>query len=255
MGRKLILVFVIGLVGLTLNAQNQDQQKRNDIRQILELQDNKTMWDMLFTRMLELLKTTEPYRSELYWKRYQKIISSSYPHFFDAAVEVYAKHLTQEEVAALLEFSQSELGASVLSKNSIMIQDLMQSGASLGTNFNAQIVDEQRAVLATTYSGCLDFKTGRFYYISLSGDTIKIDRGVEYQYEYYKGTTTKHKIEWLDDCRYTLVTIESDSELMQEDLGEFLVNVYQQGPDFYRFISKPEKLDDIYFEGEIFKIE
>jgi len=142
-----------------------------------------------------------------------------------------------------------------MAKNPIIMMDLMNSGEVIGANIYNDVLTEQKSILSTVYTGCSEFKTGEFYYIPSSGDSVKIERTAEYQIEYYQGTITKHRLEWLDDCKYRLVTIESSNENMQDDLGDFLVNIYEQSSSSYRYVTKAEKYQDVYYEGEIFMVE
>jgi|GEM_PF-5332655 len=93
MWRIAITLLILCCISTGLQAQNGDQQKTEDIRRILELQKSEVMWDLIIDKMMVLLKVSEPYRSELYWQRYKKVIESNYPQFVDAAIKSNAKHL------------------------------------------------------------------------------------------------------------------------------------------------------------------
>ena len=43
-----------------------------------------------------------------------------------------------------------------------------------------------------------------------------------FQYEYYNGITSKYKVTWLDECRYSLKLIKTDSDMMEGIKDTFL---------------------------------
>ncbi len=76
-----------------------------------------------------------------------------------------------------------------------------------------------------------------------------------FQYEYYNGITSKYKVTWLDECRYSLKLIKTDSDMMEGIKGHILItNIYETGIDFYKFISTIEN-QNFKLDGILYKVE
>jgi hypothetical protein len=93
---------------------------------------------------------------------------------------------------------------------------------------------------------CARFKIGKFY-VNLpgSGEKILIERNDTIQVETNTGTGegSKHRIEWLNDCEYRLVTM-TNNRVLKDGTDSFFatipinVAIISTGKDYYVFKTR-----------------
>ncbi|MBS2100760.1 SGNH/GDSL hydrolase family protein [Carboxylicivirga linearis] len=135
----------------------------------------------------------------------------------------------------------------------ILSQELKEG--ELANEFFDDIEKEKTKNYEFINTDCGTFKVGKFKYQMPDGTFMIIERDPDFQYEYYKGTTTKYKLKWLDDCRYSLSMIETNSKSMRAAKGQvFITNIYETGVDFYKFVSVIQgqelKIDGVVYLAE-----
>ena len=139
----------------------------------------------------------------------------------------------------------------------ILSQELKDGkhGEELANEVFQDIEKEKTKNFKFVNKGCETFKVGKFKYQMPDGTFMIIERDTSFQYEYYKGTTTKYKLKWLDDCRYSLTMIETNSKSMLAAKGQvFITNIYETGAGFYKFISVIEG-QDLKIDGVVYIAE
>jgi hypothetical protein len=256
MKMKLILIF--SLVSTIASSQNSDFE--NNIRKMLEIQGIERNWETAINQMIKMQKESNPDIDLEFLNRFQKkVLEDSYSKLFDLVVPIYKKYLTENEVKSIIEFYESEAGKSLITKTPMIFQESMTAGRKLGEEIASQIIEEiekeKKANYEVINAGCETFKEGRFKYQMPDSTFMIIERDEKFQYEYYKGTTTKYKIKWLNECRYSLTMIKTDSEIMEGAKGQILItNIYETGIDYYKFVSTIEeqnyKLDGIVYKTD-----
>jgi len=139
----------------------------------------------------------------------------------------------------------------------ILSQELKEGNQ--GVELANEVLQDAEKEKAKNYefinTDCESFKVGKFKYQMPDGTFMIIERDTNFQYEYYKGTTTKYKLKWLDDCRYSLSMIETNSKNMRAAKGQvFITNIYETGIDFYKFVSVIDG-QDLKIDGVVYIAE
>jgi len=88
---------------------------------------------------------------------------------------------------------------------------------------------------------CDNFKTGSFKYLDEPYTEVVIKRTKKYQYEHNKedGMKLKFKIDWINDCHYTLTYIKVNSKTNKSVLGK-KINVFITEiitPKSYKYVA------------------
>lgn len=100
-------------------------------------------------------------------------------------------------------------------------------------------------------TGCKKMKKGEFYHVMPDGEIMTIKRTKKYQFEYYKGATTKYKIEWIDECTYTLEMLKTNLDFVKELQDKILtVNIYEVTKNYYKYVCQ-SNVDDFKTDGII----
>ena len=255
---KKILILILSFYTVISFSQNLDFE--DNIRKMLEIQGIEKNWETVINQMTQMQKESNTDIDSEFWTKVQnEILEDSYSKLYDLVVPIYKKYLTENEVKSIIEFYESEAGKSLISKTPMILQESIKAGGKLGEEIATQVTQEIEKEKTTNYetinSGCESFKEGKFKFQMPDSSFMIIERDDKFQYEYYNGTTTKYKIKWLNECRYSLTMVKTNNEMMEGAKGQILIiNIYETGVDFYKFISTIEeqnfKLDGIIYKTE-----
>jgi hypothetical protein len=178
-------------------------------------------------------------------------------------INVYDKYLSDQEIKYLYNAYSSDIGKEAFNKVDKMWQELM----IIGMQYGGEIVDQVSAELQENedaevdykmnneFSGCQDFKTGKFKQVINDSVTYFYQRNDTTQIETYGEGKSIFKINWLNDCRYILTLIETNNPYAQDYIGfKMTVNIYDTKNDSCKFMYHYDNDENIY-EGELIKIE
>lgn len=256
MKQLLILAFTI----ISFGAYCQDNTFESNVRKMLKIQGVEKNIAPMLGRLLQLQREANPQIDTSFWNRYEKeFLGSSFEKLCNVIVPVYMSYLTENEVNAIIAFYESDAGKSLVEKTPFIMQESMEAGEKLGRDLAIQIskeVEQQKTKnFNANFSNCASVKIGTFKYVMQDSSITVIKRDNRYQYEYYKGKTTKYRINWVNDCKYTLEVIKTDVSFMEEMKGKvFVTNIYDVTDRYYRFVGVVEGTD-YKMEGVIYRVE
>jgi uncharacterized protein len=246
-----------------LNAFCQDS-KIEKIEALIDLMNTEQrMSDMINNLVNESLKAADSSDS-VFWNEYKARVGNVVTDFLKPQIiSIYDKYFSGEEINYIYDFYSSDLGKQTLVKYDKLLQELMLIGMSFGKRISNQIIEdiqeqEKKEIdfkMNNVFTGCSRFKTGK--YKQLINDTLALhyERDDKRQIEMFGQGRAVYDIDWLNDCRYTLILVETNNPYDQNYIGaKTIVNIYETGDNSYKFYYKLESREDIY-EGEIMKIE
>lgn len=119
-----------------------DPGKEADIRQLLDVAGTKSLMSQLMGNMSKSLRpvltnTLPPgdYRAQLidlFLDEFETRVTAEIPKLIDAAVPIYDKYLSDEEIKGLLQFYQTPLGRKALGVLPQITMDMQNEGQKLG---------------------------------------------------------------------------------------------------------------------------
>lgn len=90
-------------------------------------------------------------------------------------------------------------------------------------------------------SNCENFRTGYFSYLEEPFTSVVVRRTKKFQYEHNKkdGMKLKFKIDWIDDCQYTLtyikVNAKTDKNVLRKKINVSITEIIN--PNSYKYIA------------------
>lgn len=135
MSGKKIFVLAIGLI-FSLGAFASEPAKKESVEKLLELTEASKMVDSMYAQMENMFASmatqvgvTEKSRPayDKYMKKVFELISEdmSWKKMKEPLVQIYIKHLTEEEVQGMIAFYRTDIGKSTIKKMPAIIQDSM----------------------------------------------------------------------------------------------------------------------------------
>jgi hypothetical protein len=165
-------------------------------------------------------------------------------------IKIYSKHLTIKELAAFVKFYQTPEGYSAIKKMSFCADEIMLANELLIKKIAEDIINDLRPKKNEKFNleieeDCSHFKKGRFYMIvGPNQQKISITRKDTVQTENIDGKTSKYKIKWLRNNRYSIRKWNDNEEKV------LIVNIYEATENSYKFIAAFD--DDYFMTGEVF---
>ena len=259
--KKKLLIALAFLFQLNAICQ---ESKTEKIEALIDLMSTEERMSTIINNLVnESLKSADSFDS-VFWNEYRSriengIIDSLKPQI----ISIYDTYFTEEEIDYMYEFYSSDLGKTTLAKYDKVQQELMLIGMSFGQKVTARILDEFQAKedqeidfkMNNIFSGCSKFKTGKFKQVIRDTLVFYYERDEKQQIETFGKGRAVYDIKWLNDCRYTLTLVETNSPYDQNFIGlTTIVNIYESDEDSYKFYFKVENTEDIY-KGEMIKTE
>lgn len=144
MSGKKIAVLVMGLI-FSLGAFASEPAKRDSVEKLLELTEASKMVDTMYAQMENMfagmanqMGVTEKNRPayDKYMKKVFAVINEdmSWKKMKEPLVQIYIKHLTEEEVQGMIDFYSTDIGKSMIKKMPIIMQDSMGLGQQMMVN-------------------------------------------------------------------------------------------------------------------------
>lgn len=141
MSGKKIFILAFGFV-FSLGAFASEPAKKESVEKLLELTDASSMVDTMyvqmegmFANMATQMGVTEKNRAayDRYMKKVIAVISEDmgWKKMKEPLVQIYTKHLTEEEVQGMIDFYSSDVGKSMIKKMPLIMQDSMGMGQKM----------------------------------------------------------------------------------------------------------------------------
>ena len=238
----------------------QDSLKNEAIKRFLKIQGTEERWSLSFEKMIATQKRGGDEEAQQFWEKFkEKIEENSYERLYEKVIPIYHEHFSIEEIEGLIAFYGTDLGQALLEKQPIV----MEASYSMGEVVAAEIVEEinieKEEDLVGKYNkrllDCSDIKSGKFTSTVGDGQEIVVERKGKFQYEYFDGSITKYKVNWLDECTYSLKVLETDASFMKDMVGKTLItNIFEINDDHYKYICTMEETD-VKMEGSLYFAE
>jgi hypothetical protein len=185
------------------------------------------------------------------WKKFKEN-AIDYDELVNRLVPVYKKHLTTEEIEALVDFYNSPAGKAMTEKFPLIAKESTNVGIGwsddlynkIEAKFDQPLVDKFNSPIKK----CSSLEEGRFRYFDSSGNQVIVIRQDGYQEEIVEGELYKLKIEWVEDCQYKVWNYQEDNKY--EEVDATIVSIYEMNDNNYKFIFTQENARG-YFEGEM----
>jgi|GEM_PF-2693156 len=250
MKRIVILILLVISASASINAQ---QASEDQVLQLFEIQNVENNLELLADSLIKKLSAmTSPIPEDVFpdfWNRLKgKILKDSCAEFKNALLPIYQRNFTADEMSALIDFSSSPMGLSILEKISNVQLEVMQAGELVGQQASMSVLEdieaEKLAIMSMTYTGCSELSVGRFVSFLPTGDTVFIQREDNIQFTYMGETTSKYLMHWIDECKVELKLVETDNDLMAPFLYKtFTANIYEVGDKYYNQLMAVEDED------------
>ena len=138
---KNLLIALIVLTCMPALAQESDFEK--NIRKMLEVTGVEKNFQVLIPRLIEVQKESNPNIPVEFWDRFQeKMLQESMEEVYEVMIPIYKKHLTEDDVADILEFYKTPAGKSLNEKTPMIMQESMTVGGELGKKIALKVTEE-----------------------------------------------------------------------------------------------------------------
>ena len=124
--RKISLVLVLTLLGVTLNGQSKD----DELLSLLKLIGVKENLVLMVDQTLDYMKKERPNISTDDWNQVRNGLE--YDSLLMKLVPVYSKHYKHSEVKELIDFFESPIGRKYVAKGGVIGQESYIAGKSIG---------------------------------------------------------------------------------------------------------------------------
>lgn len=141
MSGKKIFVLAIGLI-FSLGTFASEPAKKESVEKLLELTEASKMVDSMwgqienmFAGLATQMGVTEADRPayDRYMKKVGELLRKdmSWQKLKDPTIQIYIKHLTEEEVQGMITFYRTDVGRSMIKKMPVIMQDSMGLGQKM----------------------------------------------------------------------------------------------------------------------------
>lgn len=123
---------------IAFSAFSQSNTTNDRIRELLEVTGSGKLGVQVVNQMIATYKAEVPSAPSDFWDEFSKEINPE--GLIDLLVPIYAKHYTDEEIAALLKFYKSPIGQKVIEKMPLITQDSYQAGTQWGKAIGEKVI-------------------------------------------------------------------------------------------------------------------
>jgi uncharacterized protein len=139
----LLLVAALGLFTFYTRAEaapaaDNAEAKRADVRKLLEVSGTGAMGKQAADQMITQFRTSMPNVPAEFWNEFQKEIDPA--KLTEMCIPPYEKHLTHEDVKALIKFYESPVGQKLVKVQPQIMQECMVIGQQWGQEIGQKVV-------------------------------------------------------------------------------------------------------------------
>ena len=127
----------------SLASAQSDTTFEEDIRQLMDMTNALALGKQVGGALVTALNSQYPQVPPEFWQKLSDELTTE--RFLKVMVPVYEKHLTQQEVRAMIAFYKTPEGKSVIAKLPALTQESMAMGAALGQELAQEFVGRARA--------------------------------------------------------------------------------------------------------------
>lgn len=133
------LFLVAAALGAQVRAAGPDAEKMALIREVLVVTGTEAMMEQSMQQMLENFKTSMPQGSQVLDRLKGKFRAAE---LIPGLIEIYDRHLSKEDIRALLQFYRSPAGQRVLKEMPAVLQESMAAGQAWGKKKGEEVMRE-----------------------------------------------------------------------------------------------------------------
>ncbi|MDJ0734200.1 MAG: DUF2059 domain-containing protein [Nostocaceae cyanobacterium] len=135
-------------VAQTLNnvnilSSNQETEKINNIKKLLEITGTKQISQQITTQMLANMKSNLPQVPQKFWDSLQEEIN--YDEMLEQIIPIYSKYFTNEEIKGMLDFYETPLGKKTIRVMPQIMQESVQIGQTYGKKVAERVINKLEA--------------------------------------------------------------------------------------------------------------
>lgn len=251
---KKINFFIGLLLFITSIVHSQDTIPKHKVEKLLEVMGTSNNFKVVMKNALdsESKRFQSSMEKQLYQEIRERVQEQGYEDILEKVIPIYQKHLTNQEVDAMINFYSSKEGNSIIQKMPSILNESMLAGRQWGEELGNLIVNEfnqsQEEKFDKKITGCKRFKQGKFSYQLPNGTNVLVFREDNMQTESYGETVRVSKIQWVGDCTYHIYELNNDDEIINEE--PLIVNIYEHTKNSYKFVAHKEG-EGFFSEGEL----
>lgn len=129
-----------GMGGLGTRKPGAKNQKHEDIRKLLHVTGSAQIGIQIMEQLVVSLRGLVPQAPEAFWTRMMEAVDPN--EFVELIVPIYDKHLTHDDIRAMLAFYETPTGKKVIQVLPVVTQESMEVGQAWGARIGEQIVRE-----------------------------------------------------------------------------------------------------------------
>jgi hypothetical protein len=121
-------------------ASSEESSRTQRIQDLLELTGAGDLGVQVMNQMIEHMQSAMPHVPAEWWNRFMSNVDPT--DLNEVVIPIYEKHFTDQEIDAMLQFYQTELGRSIISKLPTVMQESMVAGQLWGQQLATRIIQE-----------------------------------------------------------------------------------------------------------------
>ncbi|MEM9888320.1 MAG: DUF2059 domain-containing protein [Bacteroidota bacterium] len=145
--KQLLFLFSFSLLSSFAFSQEIENTSSEEFRakvvRMLELQGTKERFELVLDQMLDLRASyTDRLMPDFANELKTEIKKEGFDELYNLLIPIYQKHLSGEELDAIIAFYESPEGQSLIAKSPLIMQESMQVGAAWGEEIGERIAEK-----------------------------------------------------------------------------------------------------------------
>lgn len=251
---KFIIILLLISAGFS-SANGQDEAYANKVRMMLELSGASENFNVAVKNMMSIQR--ESYGTilpeEFFIEIEKEMLGVGMDKLTPKIIPIYQKHLTEEDLDAIIAFYKTEAGQKLISKMPLILNEAIQVGAEWGEEIGLEIYNRIESsndflFVKNIDADCSKFREGTFESrIEMIDDVFFVERKDNVQIEKLNGRQIEFEIEWISNNKYVLKGGKDNDN----DIPDMEVTIYEVNGEGYKYIAKQS---GIFAKGNMKKI-
>ena len=137
------LLLLAATPALLQDGQDPDDAKRKKVVKLLEVTGAADLGKQMMDQMLGAFEGSTPGVPEEFWNGFRSEVDTE--ELVELMVPIYARHLSEAELDALIAFYSSEHGRSIVRKMPQVVQESMLAGQEWGADLAREVLERLEA--------------------------------------------------------------------------------------------------------------
>jgi hypothetical protein len=139
---RLVACFILTLA-LSASAFSQSGPKAEKIKKYMDVMGTTKLMDATMDNMISLYKKNYPAVDSTFWAEYKSQFMSG--ELINMLIPVYDKHLTEEDLDALIAFYSTPTGQKIIKSLPEIMKESMNVGAEWGREIGTKLMEQLKA--------------------------------------------------------------------------------------------------------------